>query len=85
MTATTTHKLSHYRSLYSFDPRTIHLNNNYELSSATAEEWLDRITTVQNYIHDVLKQINHKQSNLYVEKAKHFNIDDWVLVDGRNL
>ena len=54
-TATTTNKLSPYRSLYSFDPRTIHLDNDYELSSPAAEEWLDRMTTVHNHIHDVLK------------------------------
>jgi len=41
-----THKLSPYRNLYSFDPHTIHLDNDYELSSPVAEEWLDRMTTV---------------------------------------
>ena len=39
--STTTHGYSPYRSLYGFDPRTIHLDNNYELSSAVAEEWLN--------------------------------------------
>ena len=84
-TATSTHKLSPYRSLCGFDPRTIHLDNDYELSSPAAEEWLHRITTVHNHIHDVLKRINHKRSTLHVEKARQFNIDDWVLVDRRNL
>ena len=59
-TATTTYKLYLYRSLYGFDPRTIHLENYYELSSPAAEEWLDRMTTVHNHIQDLLKQINHK-------------------------
>ena len=75
-TATTTHKLSPYRSLYGFDPRTIHLDNDYELSSPAAEECLDRMTTVYNHIYDVLKHINHKRSTLYVEKAREFNIDE---------
>ena len=84
-TATTTHKLSPCRSLYGFYPHTIHLENDYELSSPGAEEWLDRMTTVHNHIHNVLKRINYKESNLHIEKARHFNIDYWVLVDGRNL
>lgn len=42
------------------------------------------MTTVHNQIHDTLKQINHKISNLRIDKARHFDIDDWVLVDRRN-
>ena len=80
-----THKLSPYRSLYGFDPRTIHLNNNYKLSLLVVEEWLNRMTTVHNHIHDILKRINHKRSTLHVEKTRHFNIDKWVLVDRWNL
>ena len=84
-TATTTYKLYPYRSLYGFDTRTIHLDNDYELSSLAAEECLDRITTVHNHIHDVLKRINTKRSTLNVEIARQFNIDNWVLEDRRNL
>ena len=58
-TATTTHKLTPYRSHYGFDPRTIHLGNDHKLSSPAAEEWLDRMTTVHNQIHDTIKHINH--------------------------
>ena len=47
-TSATTHGYSPYRSLYGFDPRTIHLDNDYELSSPAAEESLDRMTTVHN-------------------------------------
>ena len=36
-------------------------------------------------MHDVLKHINHKQSTLHVDKVRQFKIDDWVLVDRRNL
>ena len=75
-TATTTHKLSPYSSLFAFDPRTIHLDNDYQLSNLAAEEWLDRMTTVHNHIHNVLKRINYKGSTLHVEKARQFNISD---------
>ena len=37
-TSTTTHGYSAYRSLYGYNPRTIHLDNDYELSSPAAEE-----------------------------------------------
>ena len=43
------------------------------------------MTTAHNYIHNILKRINYKRRTLHVEKARHFNIDDWVLVDRRNL
>ena len=54
--ASTTHKLSPYRSLCAFDPCTIHVDNDYELSSPAAEEWVYRMSTVHNHIHDVLYQ-----------------------------
>ena len=63
-TATMIHKLSTCRSLCGFEPCTIHLNNDYKLSSPTVEEWLDRMTTMHNHIHDVLKQSNYKGSKL---------------------
>ena len=84
-TATTTNKLSPYRSLYDFDPCTIHCDKEYELSSSAAEERLDRMTTVHNHIHHVLTRIKHKQSNLHVENARQFSIDDWVLIDRRSI
>ena len=71
--------------MYGFDPRTIHLDNDYELSSPAAEEWLDRMTTVHNQIHDTRKRINEKRSTIHIEKAREFKIDDWVLLDRRNL
>ena len=43
------------------------------------------MTTVHNHIHDVLKKMNHRRSTLHIEKARQFNVDDWVLVDRRNL
>ena len=63
----------------------MYLDNDYEPSLPAAEEWLDRITTVHNHIHDILKHFNYKRSNLCVEKARHFNMDDRVLVDRRNI
>ena len=83
--ATTILKRSSYRCVHGLDPHTIHLNNNYELFSPTAEGCLDRMTTLHNYMHNNIKRINQKQSTLDVEKGRHFNIDDWVLGDRRNL
>ena len=75
-TSTTTHVYSAYSSLYRFDPRTLHLDNDYELCSPAAAEWLDRMTTVHNQIYDTLKRINEKRSSIHIEKARQFNIDD---------
>ena len=85
--ATTAHTLSRYRSLRGFNAHTIHLYNKYKLSSPTTAEWLYRIITVRNHIHidNVLECINHKRSTLHMEKARQFHIDNWVLVDRRNL
>jgi len=83
--ATSTHKYSPYCGLYGFDPRTIHLSDEHEFSSPATEEWLDRITTVHNQVHDTLKQINNKRSTIHLEKARRFAVNDWVLVDRRNL
>jgi len=43
------------------------------------------MTTVYNQIHDTLKQINNKRSAINIEKARQFAINNWVLVDYRNL
>ena len=84
MTTHSTHQYSPYRSLYGWDSRTIHVDNDYELSSPATEEWLDRITTVHNQIHHTLKQIHIKRSAVQIEKAGKFAVNDWVLVDQRN-
>ena len=84
-TSTPTHGYSPYRSLDGFDPCTIHLDNDNELASRATEEWLDRVTTVHHQIHDTLKRINEKRSTIHIEQVIQFNIDNWVLVDRRNL
>ena len=56
-TSPTTQGYSLYPSLYGFNPRIIHDDHEYELSSRAAEEWLDRIPTMPNQIHDALKHI----------------------------
>ena len=83
--STTTHCHSPYRSLYDFNSRTIHVENDYELSFPTAEEWLHGMTTVHHHIHDTLKHINEKPTCIYIEKVSLCNIDAWVLVDRRKL
>ena len=67
---TATHKYSPYRSLYGFDPCPIHVSDEHELGSPAAEEWLDRMTTVHNQIHDTLKRINNRHSVIHLEKAR---------------
>ena len=80
----TTHGYSPFRSLYRFDPRTIHVSEAPSASPA-AEEWLDRITTVHNDIHNTLNNINDKRSGLSLDKVRSYNPGDKVLVDQRNL
>ena len=43
------------------------------------------MTTVHNQTHDTVKHINKTRSTIHIEKARHFNIDAWVLVDRPNL
>ena len=83
-TSPTIYRSSPYRSLYGFDSCSIHCDNDFELSSPATEEWLDRMTTVYNQIHNTIEYINKKRSTMYIEKARPFNIDDWVLGDRRN-
>ena len=63
----------------------MNLYNVYELSSSAVEEGLDRMTTVYTHIHKVLKCIHYGGSTLNVEKARQFNIDNWVLVERRRV
>ena len=69
-TVTSTHGYSPFRSLYGFDPQTIHVVDDYQLSSPAAEEWLDRMVTVHNQIHDTLKRINDRRSKLFTGKVQ---------------
>ena len=71
--------------MYGFDPIIIHLFDDFKFSSPVAEECLNRKTTVYNQVYNTVKQINHKQSAIHLEKARHFNVVDWVLVDRRIL
>ena len=75
-TSTTTHGYSHDRRLYGLDRCTIHLDNDCELYSLAPEQWLDRMTTVHNQIHDTLKRINEIRSTIHIEEARQFNVDD---------
>jgi len=43
------------------------------------------MTTVLNQIHHTLKQINIKRSAIHIEKARKFAVNDWVLLDRRDL
>ena len=71
--------------LYGFDPRSAHINNDNDVKSPAAEEWLDRMIAVHNQIHDTLKRINDRRSKLFTEKSQEYEVGDRVLVDRRNL
>ena len=43
------------------------------------------MTTVTNQIQDTLNRINGKRSTIHIGKARQCHVDDWVLVDRRNL
>jgi len=79
-----THRYSPFRSLYGFDPRTIHVSEDPS-ASPTAEESLNRMTAVYNDIHNTLRHINDKRSGLSLDKARSYNPGDKVLVDRHNL
>ena len=82
-------KLSPMFSLYGFEPRGILVNNNSEMTSPAAEDWLYRITTVHNQIHATLKTVNDCRSELSQrldgKEARKYQVGDMVLVDRRNL
>ena len=80
----TTHGYSPFRSLYAFDPRTIHVSDEHT-ASPTVEEWLDRMTAGYNDIYNILKHINAKRSGLSLDKVSTYYPGDKVLVDRRNL
>ena len=43
------------------------------------------MTTVNNQIYNTVNLINETRSTIHIEKATQFHVDDWVLVDRRNL
>ena len=84
-TSTATHSYSLYQSLYGFGPCTMYLNNDWELACLAVAEWLNRITIGHKHIYDILNCMNEQRSTIHLEEARRFHIDDWVLVDRRNL
>ena len=82
-------KLSPMLSLYGFEPRGIQVNNDSEMASPAAEDWLYRMTTVHNQIHVTLKAVNDCTSEVSQKidgkEARKYRVGDMVLVDRRNL
>ena len=87
-------KLSPMFSLYGFKPRGIQVNNDSEMASSAAEDWLYRMTTMHNQIHATLKAVNDRRSELSIrlnevfkpyKEARKYKVGDMVLVDQRNL
>ena len=63
----------------------VHYEDNEEIRSPTAEEWLNRLVNVHKQIHETLKKINQKCSKLHIEKSRQFVKEDMVYIDRRNL
>src|SRR5258706_1479248 len=83
-TATATHGYTPFAATYSWNPRTIQVNEE-EVGNPAAEDWLDRMARVHKDIASTLRDINNKCSSLHVDKTHSFQIGDKVLIDRRNL
>ena len=63
----------------------MNFNDNDDIGSPAAEEWLDRMIIVHKQIHEILKKINDRRSKMHMEKSRQFVLRDMVCVDRRNL
>ena len=82
-------KLSPMFTMYGFEPRGIHVQNDGEMASPAAEDWLFTMTAVHNQLQTTLKAVNNRRSELYQKvegkEARRYKVGDQVLVDRRNL
>ena len=76
-------------TMYGFEPRGIHVQNDGEMASPAAEDWLFTMTAVHNQLQTTLKAVNNRRSELYQKvegkEARRYKVGDQVLVDRRNL
>ena len=79
------HGYSPFFALYGWNPKAVHYDDNEEIGSPAAEEWLNRMVNVHKQIHETLKKINNKRSKLHIEKSHQFVKGDMVYIDRRNL
>ena len=75
--------------MYGFDPRGIQVQDDSEMASPAAEDWLFRMTAVHNQLQGTLKVVNDRRSELSQKmegkEARGYKVGDQVLVDRRNL
>ena len=79
------HRYSLFFAPYGWNPKAVHYNDNEEIGSPVAEEWLNRMVNVYKQIHETLRNINDKYSKLHIEKSDQFVKEDMVYIDRRNL
>ena len=78
-------------AIYDFEPRSNQVQDDSEMASPAAEDWLFRMTAVHNQLQATLKAVNHRRSELsqkltgIVKEARRYKVGDQVLVDRRNL
>ena len=80
------HGYSPFFALYGWNPKAVHFDDeNEDIGSPAAEEWLNRMVKVHKQIQDTLKRINDKRSKMHIDKSRQFVPEDIVYVDRRNL
>ena len=73
-------------AMYGFEPRGIQVQDDSEMASRAAEDWLFRMTAVQTQLQATLKSINDRRLSQKVEdkEGRRYQVGDQVLVDRRN-
>ena len=80
------HGYSPFFTLYGWNPKAVHFNDeNEDIGSSAAEEWLNRMVTIHRQIQDTLKRINDKCSKMHIDKSWQFVPEDIVYINRRNL
>ena len=84
-------KLSPMFAMYGFEPQGIQVQNDSEMASPPAEDWLFGMTAVHNQLQSTLKVVSDRRSELFQKltgigkEARRYKVGDQVLVDRRNL
>ena len=78
-------------AMYGFEPQGIQVQDDSEMASPKAEDWLFQMTAVHNQLKATLKAVNDRRSELSQKltgigkEARRYKVGDQVLVDRRNL
>ena len=80
------HRYSPFFTLYGWNPKAVHFNDeNEDIGSPVAKEWLNRMVIIHRQIQDTLKRINDKHSKMHIDKSRQFVFEDMAYIDRRNL